>query len=297
MHTRIKVLVIAGLLLCLGMLVPVAQAQEKCTLQTLAGTYVEYGRGASVAADLTTQPFPFHWAGATATFVFVGQVTFTGGGSGDGYYWIKIGTMNTGFDPYPVHVTVTELNENCTGKYQYDVSLPGVPSATIVERFILMDNGREYRSIPASIQNGIPILSWLTVGQRIRKHTDPVATCGPQTIRGTYLFAVENVIAADPTTAFFDNVLLHLNVSMDGNFTGMLYEKLGPIENIELPVWGTVTIDPDCSASQLLNVEIQGVPVTVSIRGFYFNEGKQFYGMAMDQEIPYSFSEGRRISQ
>lgn len=297
MSSKISVLVIAGLLVCLGILAPATQAQEKCSLQTFAGTYVVYGKGASVVADLTAQPYPFHWWEAAAPFVFVAQLTMTGNGTGDGYYWIKIGTMNGGPDPYPVHVTVTELNADCTGKYQYDVNLPGIPAATIVERFILFDNGREYRSLPASIQSGIPTLSWLTVGHRIRKASDPVATCGPQTIHGTYLFTYENIIAVDPTTAFFDNVLLRLDVSMNGNFTGMLYEKLGPIENIELPVWGAITINPDCSTSQLLNVVVQGIPVTVSIRGFYFNEGKEFYGLATDEEIPYSFAEGRRISQ
>ena len=297
MHSKSMVFVIVGLLLCLGLALPAAQAQEKCTLQTFAGTYVEYGKGASVAADLTTQPFPFHWSEATAPFVFVGQVTFTGNGTGNGYYWIKVGSLNGGPDPIPVHVTVTELNEDCSGKFQYDVNLPGIPAATIVERFILFDNGREYRSLPASIQNGIPILSWLTVGHRMRKPGEPIVTCGPQTVHGTYLFTYENIIAVDPTTAFFDNVLLRLNISMDGNFTGMLYEKLGPIEGIELPVWGAITINPDCSTSQLLNVVIQGNPATVSIRGIFFNQGKEFYGLAVDQEIPYSFTQGTRISQ
>lgn len=299
MRTKTTIVLIAGLLVGLGLAVPAAQAQGKCSLETFAGTYVEYGRGSSLAADLSAQPYPFHWSEAAAPFVFVGQVTFTANGVGDGYYWIKIGSLNGGPTPFPVHVTVTELNEDCTGKYQYDVSLPGIPSATIVERFILFDNGREYRSIPASIQNGIPILAWLTYGHRIRKATDPVSTCGPQTIQGTHVITAENILPGPgtPTTAFFDTVLLRLNVSMTGDFTGMLYEKLGPVENIELPVWGTTTINPDCSFSQTINVVVQGSLVTIGVRGIYFNEGKEFYALVIEEWAKYSFVQGKRISQ
>ncbi len=55
-------------------------------------------------------PFPFVWA--TAPFITVGEITFTPDGEGDGFYWIRIGSLNGWLDPIPVHVTITEMNED-----------------------------------------------------------------------------------------------------------------------------------------------------------------------------------------
>jgi hypothetical protein len=38
------------------------------------------------------------------------------------------------------------------------------------------------------------------------------------------------------------------------------------------------------------------VSVTVTINGVFYNQGHDFYAMAMDIEVPYSFVEGKRIS-
>ncbi len=297
MSSKIRVFMIAGLLICLGITVPTADAQGKCSLETMAGTYAIYDKGSSLVLDPSVQPIPIHWSGALATFVAVGEVTFTPDGVGNGFYWIRIGSLNGGFDPTPVQVSIIEMNEDCTGKFRYSINLPGSPLETIVEeRFILFDNGREYRSVPTSIQNGIPTLAWIGVGRRIRKPSEPVNSCGPQTAHGTYLISAENIVAPSPTVGFADTVLLHLNVSMTGDYTGMLYEKYGPLP-VELPVWGTFTVNPDCSFSQSLNVIIQGTLATIGIRGVYFNEGKESYGLAMDEGIKYSFAQGTRISQ
>lgn len=275
--------------------VPAADAQGKCSMQTMAGTYVFSHKGSSSILDPTVQPYPFHLSGATAPFITVGEISFTPDGEGDGFYWIRIGTLNAGLDPVPVHVTITEMNEDCTGKMRYDVSLPGIPSATIEERFISFDNGREFRSVPVAIVNGVYTLAWIGTGHRISKSSGPVNSCGPQTVHGTYLVTAENIIAVNPTTAFFDTILFRLNISLNGDYTGMLYEKLGPI-SVELPVSGTFTVNPDCSYSWNLNV--QGIPGTIGVRGVFFNEGKELYGLAMDPEgIKYSFAQGKRVSQ
>ncbi len=288
------------ILVCLCVAVTAAQAQGPCTLQTFTGTYVFYERGSSAILDPSSQPYPYHWAGALAPFVTVGEVTVGLDGVGQGFFWMREGSFNGGLDPIPFQVTITEMDDDCTGKFTTTLALPGGLSPTIVERFILFDNGREYRAIPASIQGGTPTLAWIHEGHRISKPDEPLNTCGPQTAKGTWLMAVENLVRFNITMPIFsDAVLLRLEVSMTGEYTGTLYEKLGPAGNIVLPVRGTMTVNPDCSLATGLIIDFGGgVTATAPIRGVFFDQGKKLYGLNMNDMTTgtlYSFGEGRRI--
>lgn len=295
---------VVGLLavLCIG--VPGAQAQARCSLQTFTGTYAFYERGSSSIFDANSQPYPFHWAGAYAPFVTVGEVTIKPDGTGHGFYWIRVGSFNAGADPIEVNLTVTEMNADCTGKFTYQVNLPGnTEPTTVVERFILLDNGREYRSIPAAIENGITPLTWLGEGHRISKPGEPLNTCGPQTAKGRYVWAVENLVQFTPDAPIFsDALLLSMDVSMSGDYAGMLYEKLGPTGNIVLPTSGRITVNANCSYAATLNFTIQSVPVSIAIRGVFFEQGKKLYGLAVDPVqadtggTQFSFGQGQRTN-
>jgi hypothetical protein len=178
--------------------------------------------------------------------------------------------------------------------------LPGGLSATVEERFVLFDNGREFRSIPTTITNGVPTLAWIGTGQRISKPGKMRPICGPQSAHGKYLVTVENIIDVDPKTAFSDTVLLTEDVAMTGDYTGTLYEKLGPIGPIQLPINGNITVNPDCSMTSSLNVE--GIPGPIMIKGVFYNEGKDYFGMAIidlgnNSPFMYSFAQGKRITQ
>ena len=218
------------LLICCCFVIPAAQAQEKCSMKTFEGTYAFYDRGSSLILEPSVEPFPLHVAGAMASFIAVGQVTTTAEGTGSGYYWIRAGTLNSGPDPVSLQLTVTEMNEDCTGKFQYFFRLPGVPGETLIEeRFVLFDNGRECRSIPSSIdENGLPTLAWTGVGRRLRKSDEPMISCGPQTAQGAYRASAENIVTPAPDLGFADTVLLNTHVSKTGAYTGKLYEKYGP---------------------------------------------------------------------
>ncbi len=294
-----RIFKITLLLVCLGLAVIAAQAQGPCNLQTFTGSYAFYERGSSAIFNPNSHPYPFHWEGAFAPFVTVGVVTMGPDGVGEVSYWIREGSSNGGLDPIRTEVRITEMNEDCTGKFTYN-PLPGYPT-TIVERFILMDNGREYRSIPTDIENGTPTLAWLHEGHRISKPGGPLNTCGPQTAHGTYVWAVENLVWFDtPYPIFSDVVLLRTDIAMSGDFTGMMYEKLGPSGGIELPASGTITVNPDCSFASTLNLNIHGVPVAIPIRGVFFDQGKKLYGLNMNQDSTgtlYSFGQGQRIGQ
>ncbi len=187
-----------------------------------------------------------------------------------------------------MHVTITEMNKNCTGKMRYDVSLPGIPSATIEERLIVMDNGQEIRSVPTSIENGLPTLAWIGYGRRIRRAEEPVTSCGPQTATGTYVFSCENLLVS-PANNFLnvaDAVLFRITGTLDGTYAGTLYETVGAYRPVETHILGKTTVNPDCSFSQTLQIPeffADGPPV--DIRGVFFNEGKEFYSMPITDGI------------
>jgi hypothetical protein len=286
---------IAVLLICLCLAIPAAHAQGPCTLQTITGTYAFSARGSSAILDPSSEPYPYHWAGALAPFAAIGEVTMGPDGHGAGYYWIRIGSFNTLPDATPVQMTITEINEDCSGKWQFGFNLLGTPY-TIEERFIMFDNGREFRSIPTV--TGVPTMTWVAEGHRIRKPGESPDTCGPQTANGSYLMAADNLVRMGSNPIFSDAVLLRVGISMTGDATGTLYEKMGPTGNIQLPVWGTFNVNPDCSFASTLNAIVLDKPTSIPIRGVFFDGGKKFYGLNVNPKAvgtQFSVGEGQRI--
>jgi hypothetical protein len=282
--------------LCLCLAVPAAYAQKSCSLQTLVGTYAIYEKGASSILDpANVAAFPF-FTGATAPFVNVTELTFSPSGAFDGFFWIRLGAASGGLQPIPVQGTVIEMNADCTGKLEYVANVPNFGGATIQERFFLFDGGREFRSVPMSIQNGIDTLAWTGTGHRISKSAKPVHSCGPQTAHGTYLFTAENLITLAPNTALADSLFIREEVALTGEYKGTLYERLGSNALDGLPVSGKYTVNPDCSFTSTLIITVNNVSSTVQINGVFFDEGKQFYALAIDEGIPYSFAQGERIA-
>jgi len=288
-----------ALVLCLCVVVP-AVAQGNCSLQTMVGTYAMHETGASYYLDPTQQVYPLHFFGSMATFANVGLVTFKPNGVGEGYYWINIGTLSGGFDAIPVEVTITEMNRNCTGKFTYVANLPGGLSATVEERFVLFDDGREFRSLPTTIQNGIATLAWLGSGYRISKSSQPPRFCGQQTAHGTYVLGIENMITDQPTNVIADTVLIRENISMTGDYTGKMYEKYADHPPVETWVQGKVTVNHDCSFTS--TILIPEYYVSLVGKGVFFNQGKEFYmlipgdpTLPPDQQwLMYSFVYGKR---
>lgn len=312
MRTNVAALTVVVLLVCFGVAIPI-HAQGKCSLQTFAGTYVTYEKGSSLTIDLNSQGVltpapgaptnPVAWAApGIVPFINVGEVTFTPDGIGDGYFWMWAGTVGAMPEPIPVHIEVTEINEDCTGKYKYQLA----NGAVITERIIIFDNSRQFRSVPISLgKPGIPTLAWIGTGQRISKGSEPVHSCGPQTAHGSYLVSCENILRSGPypTKAVADTVLMLMDVSMEGDYTGMLYEKYGVASIDGVPIFGTVGVNPDCSFAT--TITIPDIGGELETRGIYFNEGKEYYGMAVGdptvetgkQVIQYSFCQGTRIGQ
>jgi len=291
MRNQSTVVTIIGLLLWCCIAVPAASAEEKCNLQMFAGTWVGYERGSSLNVVVNPPPqyFPF-FTGAMAPFVNIVHVTFTPDGVGQGYYWIYTGAIGMTEKPIPAKVTITEMNEDCTGKFTYVV--PGTPPVTIVERFILFDHGHEMRSLPTSIENGVPGLVWTGTIHRISEDSRWINSCGPQTAQGKWLTTTENIVWWTGDTAWADTLFLLEDVSETGHFTGTLYEKLGDYGDIQHPIWGAIKVNPDCSFTENLNIKDIG---TVVGKGVYFNRGKEAYVMAVG--LSYSFGHSERIGR
>jgi hypothetical protein len=226
-----------AVVVCLCVTVAAAHAQGKCSLQSFAGTYVSFDRGSSLTIDLASvgvlgpapgaPPSPPAWiANGIVPFVNVAEVTYTAEGVGDGYFWMFAGSLRPTLEPVPVHITITEMNEDCSGKFQYTLG----NGTLIEERFIIFDSGHQYRSVPTTIASpGIPTLAWIGNGHRISKGSEPVNFCGGQTAHGRYLLSCENIIRSGlyPQMAVSDNFLLRSDISMTGDYTVCCMRNLG----------------------------------------------------------------------
>lgn len=291
---KVNIFAAAAVLVCLSIAAPAAKAQETCSLKTMAGTYAFQEKGMSAIVDLTSAPAPTHWAAALAPFATVGEVTFGPDGKGKVYYWIQLGSHTASPDPIVADVTVTEMNADCTGKFTY----PSPFGGTIVERFIVFNNGREARSI--RIVPGNPV-TWVNFTHRIRSAGEPVNFCGPQSLKGHYVITTQNivqdVVSPDPNKAYADTTLFDIDVSMSGEYTGKLYEALGPYP-LEASVTGTLTVNRDCTFSGPMTITAEGFPpTTLQIRGVIFNQGKEFYSLGFGAPLEYGVGHGERTGK
>jgi hypothetical protein len=115
--------------------------------------------------------------------------------------------------------------------------------------------------------------------------------------------SAENIIALDPTLAVADTLMIRSRVSENGDYTGTLYEKIGPTA-VETQVLGTIKVNPDCSFTGTLEIPEFFPGAVIVEKGVFFNEGKEYYMLALDdpalpldlQGIKFSFGYGKRIS-
>ncbi len=290
---------VAGALLGLSFTALSGYAQGHCSLQTLAGTYVGYERGSSLLLSLSPQQYPPTWvAPVIAPFANVYEFTIRPDGTADGFYWIWFGSIAATVDSIPVHLTFSEMNDDCTAKATYIADLPGGPSPEVVERVIVFDNGRQFQTVP--ISSGIPGITWTGTAHRISKGVAPVTSGGLDKANGTYLLNCENYVAVDATTAVSDAFLLRIDVSRTGDYTGALYEMLGTVSKDGQPVSGTWTVNPDFSLAGTLY--LPDLNTTINQRGVFYNEGHDLYLMAVGNKdtptaIQFSTCHGTRISE
>lgn len=292
------------LVMCLGLCAPMVEAQGQCSMKSLEGTYAIYEKGNSFLLN-TAVPSPLQWSGLhfhgdVAPFANVAIITFGPDGVGNGFHWIWIGALNGGLDPIPLQATIEEMNDDCTGKIKYAWNLPaGLPPATVMERIIVFDNGREFRSLPMYTQDSVPGLAWIGTGRRIRKADEALGSCGPQTAQGSYVMSCQNLVKS----GLADTLLLRMDISITGDYTGRLYEKMGSLAPIDIPVSGTMAVNSDCSFAG--TVVVPAINAVLVQRGVFIDEGKQWYSLLLYninkppelQGLKYTACEGIRTGQ
>lgn len=271
--------ILVVVMLSLALLPAAARAQGRCTMQTLAGTYAFHGGGTStVALAPAPSPFLFHWSAVTAPVDIVGQFTLKPDGTAEGFYWLLLGSLNSwtllGLDPIPWHAIVTDLKPDCTGVVEYPVAIPGLPPSTIVERFFVMDNGRQWLSVTA--ETGVPTDVWHTEVHRLTNALRPPGWCGPQAFQGVYLARCRGLESPSDTLPFFSGASIFRNTMLrDGTYEGMVYTKTGP-SYMELPVYGAHAVGADCTLTMTLR--LPAMPGLENVgRGVVFNEGKEAF--------------------
>jgi hypothetical protein len=249
-------------------------------MRTFTGTYAFMFKGTSSAIfGPSADPWLIHWDAKIAPIAGVGVFTLQPNGSGEGFYWLIGGTLNTGLTPVPFYPAITELNEDCTGVIEYEVSLPG-PTGPVTylnkERFVLLQNGRESRGIAS--QAAVPTAVWHTTAHRISNFPHPGAAHRQNSIRGEYLLSCEGLEplpVPGPPSVFADTSLMRIQISHNGEFTGIAYVKTGPAY-AEIPVAGTFTARPDGTAeSTLTSPALPGM--TAVARAVFFDEGEAGY--------------------
>ena len=65
--------------------------------------------------------------------------------------------------------------------------------------------------------------------------------------------------------------------------------------SVETPALGTITVNPDCSFTSTLEVP-EFFPGAIVLKGvffLFFYEGKEYYALAIDEGLPFSFAQGK----
>lgn len=247
-----------------------AQAQGRCTMNTIAGRYVFASTGASTIV-LGVAPDTFHWNALYGPIAGVGVVDITREGTMDGQYWLVAGALNFGLAPLPWHATIT-LDGDCTGYWESDFG-----GALLRERFVVLDNGRELRAV--TTDTAVPTGNWHTTAHRV------TAPCKQHTLRGNYLIECKNLyqFPVPPPNIFGGAIHLRATFARGGDFTASIYGKVGP-DNSGLEGFGHLTLNGDCTAEGTLTTP--GFPIVNHARGVFFDGGRRGYWMPLANEMP-----------
>jgi hypothetical protein len=269
-------MLLVGVLLLLPPLAPSAPAQDGCSIHTITGDWGFGAQGKSLIAAATPDPATLHLPGAVLPGAFAGRVIISKDGSFNGYYWMNLaGGVISGTVPVPFTGAVT-VNPDCTGTWDYDVVMPGSPPVNVVERFAIVDQGRELRSI--SWSTAIPTFAWTLVARRIQ------GRCTPGLVQGAYVLQygghtlVPGLPPPMPNPALLASAgLFDFAVDIGGAMSGRMLHKVGPV-TMEVPFTGTFTVAADCAVTMTAAVPGMG---EVTASGILVENAQRGYGVPM----------------
>jgi hypothetical protein len=277
-----RLAVFIAVVICVGASAAPAAAQGACTMQALAGTYVFESKGSSA---LVTGPaaLPNHVTAMYAPIEVIGQMTIAADGWVDGIYWGTLGTTNSGLDAVHWQGQISEFAD-CRGVMTYEVRMPGMQGAvaTVVEHFVVVDGGKELRTVMKSMAvqgNQLPA-TWNTTARRVSK-----GGCNQAALRGEWVMTCQSLHTlppGGPYTAAAEAALITVDVEADGAFTGSFDTKIGPTP-LRLDVTGFFAAGDACTVSGTLS-PAPGVVITA--KGVLFGEGREFLVIPVQTSTP-----------
>lgn len=249
MRTKLKVLVTAAMLVCLGFLVPVAQAQEPCSLSTLKGSYGFFGEGGEgIVLPPPGDPTP------PLALVVAGIITFDGAGNLTGE---SIGNVNGwGAGGTGTFAGTYTVNPDCTysGQHTGDgetLHFTGTISGSGMLQelhFIVTDPG------------------WIALGTDKKV---PPGGCSLGSLKGSYaMYGGGTITGNDPPLPYRDIGIV--NYDGAGNFAGYDWAMVGGTF-VPDSFTGSASVTESCAVSIEIHTTAYGV---LHAMGWITGEGK-----------------------
>ncbi len=285
---------LAAILLC-----SLSSVAQECSLQSIVGTYAIRYTGESFLGDMpfppgtapTASALPVHSPGLYAYGVIVGVMTIKPDATMNIRYWSTIGSwssMRTGVSmagsikSIGLERTAGGVELGCVGLAEYAPFENAPPHR---DRFFVLDNGREIRSMPFDTP-AFPTVATMGVARRITRAGDPAPRCGAQTARGSYLLSCPGPLfnPSGEVKTVGSMAFIHLKLQENGVMTGVLHNRSA---NVYTPVQvdGGLVVNPDCTGEAWF-VAPEFVPGAVLKSMFVFtSEGRD--GFALPLELYY----------
>jgi len=266
-------------------------------MQTIAGVSAFQVSGSLTVATAVVPGTPA-WSAAYAPVALAGPLTVSPSGQVESWYWGFIGSSSTGLNPFPLHGEILELQPDCTGLIRY--STPGIVggSVTITERFVVLDNGREIRSIKTATDNPqLNLAVWHTNLRRIRHSEAALGSCGQRMLQGIYVARCTGL--ENPTSGglplFASASIFRVTISDSGSYPGLFFTSVAGT-SVESPAAGVFTVKSDCTIEGTLQTPLFPGVTNVG-RGVIFDEGREGFflplvnnGPAPGQVTPIKFA-------
>jgi hypothetical protein len=250
----------------------VAGAEAPCSLNTIRGTYAWEMTGQAFEGGIAAVPGPGGMpllSGTVLPIHMIGVGTIGADGAMTGSYSGLFGLVPLGVpDPLPVSGTFT-VHPDCTGEFVAPNGFGGINT----DKFVVLDNGREIRSVGIS---GAPF-RWQFTMMRIGRARPHVPLCGPMTARGSYVMRCHGFEVAGMTPPpTYEGVmpLFVFDVAADGTFTGRQFARDHDVDG--LAVAGQMVVAPDCTVNTVMQTE--ALPgVTILAKGVAYDQGREMF--------------------
>ncbi|MGE5361660.1 MAG: hypothetical protein ACM3NQ_21805 [Bacteroidales bacterium] len=250
----------------------VVKAEAPCSQNTIRGTYAFEFKGQTFQGGISPTTLPGDipvLEGTLFPVAMTGVFKIGPDGKAEGIYSGLFGLVPLGYpDALPLTGTFT-VHPDCTG----EMVAPNGFGGTNTDKFVVLDNGREIRTVGIS---GAPFM-WQMTLVRIGRADDSASMCGPNTLRGRYVMRCEGFEMASPgpPPAFVGVLpLFVVDVAANGTMTGRHYLRDQPVEGFA--VTGQMTVNPDCTGQAIM--ETGALPgATVGTKWVYYDNGKEAF--------------------